>query len=436
MKQLILVGALTLIGTVGTFAIAPFCSVAIYYIFAVLRPQFIWEWSLPPGVAWSRYVALSAIFAAFLVKIGVFPGNLPPDDGRNRGGKGHSQALCAVYFGWLLVTYFMARDRTTSEPYVVEYLKIFAMLAASTILIRTIRQLWILLVAATVCLGYISYEVNSAYFSTGMIVIAKNGYGGLDNNGAGLMLAMGLPLCLAIWDGLQSRWRWGFLAMVPVIAHSVMMTYSRGAMLSLIVVSPLMLIRSRRWLQLLGFGLLFVVLALPTLAGPEIRKRFFSINEVEKDESAQSRFGSWTAAWKMACDNPVFGVGVRNANLFSFQYGADMEGRTIHSQYLQIAADNGFVGLGLYLALLASVFADLRRVRRATRKRDDPESRRTYAIASGTETSLATFCFGGLFLSLETFELPYLLLLLAWKVAEIVSLQKIQPVRPAGTRQP
>ena len=49
----------------------------------------------------------------------------------------------------------------------------------------------------------------------------------------------------------------------------------------------------------------------------------------------------------------MFGVGIRNSNLFSYQYGADMEGRTIHSQYLQIAADNGFVGLGLYLAVLA-----------------------------------------------------------------------------------
>lgn len=435
MKQLILVGMLTLIGTVGTFTIAPFCSVAVYYIFAVLRPQSIWEWSLPPGVAWSRYVALSAIAAAFLVKAGVLPGGRPTDDVRNPAAKGHSPALAVTYFFWILVTYAMARDRETSEPYVIDYLKIFAMLAASTILIRTTWELWTLLVSAGLCLGYIAFEVNSLYFSTGTIAIVRNGYSGLDNNGAGLMLAMGLPICLAIWDGMRSRWRWIFLAMVPVIAHAVMMTYSRGAMLSLIVVSPLMLVRARRRLQLIGFGLLFVTLALPTLAGPEIRKRFFTINEVEKDDSAKARFGSWSAAWAMACDHPVFGVGVRNANLFSFQYGALNEGQTIHSQYLQILADNGFPGLGLYLALLASVFLDLRRVRLATRKRDDPESRRAYAIASGSEASLVTVCFGGIFLSLETFELPYLLMLLAWKSAEVVP-ARTPPGRLAGAGRP
>lgn len=122
----------------------------------------------------------------------------------------------------------------------------------------------------------------------------------------------------------------------------------------------------------------------------------------------------------MAEDNPIFGVGIRNANLFSYDYGADMPGRTIHSQYLQIAADNGFVGLGLYLAMIASVWADTRFCRRAVRGRDDLQSRRIYAVATGVETSMAVFCFGGIFLSLETFELPFLLLLLGSQLAALV----------------
>jgi len=419
MKQLVFVGLLTLLGTLGTFAITPFCGVAVYYIFAVLRPQYIWEWSLPPEVPWSRFVALATITAVLGVKLGIVPDGRVSGAGRVSGPDSPTKILVAVYFGWLLITYAMAHDRQVSEPYVIEYLKIFSMLAISSALIRTIRQLWILLIAAALSLGYIAYEVNSIYFSGGGIAISRNGYGGLDNNGAGLMLAMGLPLCLVIWDNSRTRWRWAFLALVPIIAHAVMMTYSRGAMLSLIVVGPLMIIRARRRAQMISFALLFVVLAIPTMAGPEIRGRFFSINEYKEDDSAQTRVGSWAAAWDIARDYPIFGVGVRNANLYSKQYGADIEGRTIHSQYLQIAADNGFVGLGLYLAILGSVFADIRRVRRASRRRDDPESRRIYAIAAGVETSLATFCFGGLFLSLETFELPYLLFLLGWKVADV-----------------
>ena len=156
------------------------------------------------------------------------------------------------------------------------------------------------------------------------------------------------------------------------------------------------------------------------LAGPEIQARFFTLEHNDVDDSANSRRRSWAAAWKMAKDNPIFGVGIRNANLFSYQYGADMEGRTIHSQYLQIAADNGFVGMGLYLAMIASVWADTRFCRRAVKGRDDLQSRRIYLVATGVETSMAVFCFGGAFLSLENFELPFLLLLLGSQLAALV----------------
>lgn len=416
MKQLLFVAGLTLVGTLGNFVYSPFCGVAVYYAFAVLRPQYIWEWSLPPGVQWSRYVALATIAAAVAAKFGlVGDAGVPP----SRAGR--SRALVFLYAAWLLVTYFTARNREVADPYVFEYFKIFAMMAASFALVRTVRQLWVLLIVAALSLGYIAFEVNSLYFSIGAIRIAREGYGGLDNNGAGLMIAMGLPLCLFVWDGVTRRWRWGFLALVPIIMHASMMTYSRGAMLSMLLTTPLMLLRTRHRKQVLGLGLAFGILAVPILAGPEIQNRFFTISEHDKDESAQSRMGSWTAAIRMAQDYPIFGVGVRNANLFSHQYGADMEGRTIHSQYLQIAADNGFVGLALYLSMLGSVLLDLRRVRRLASARGGDEGRMAHAVAAGTACSLVTFCIGGAFLSLETFELPFLLLLLGSRLAELTA---------------
>jgi probable O-glycosylation ligase (exosortase A-associated) len=201
--------------------------------------------------------------------------------------------------------------------------------------------------------------------------------------------------------------------MIPFIVHAVLMTYSRGAMLSMVVVLPLILLRSRMRVRLIIGLVFFVIFLLPTLAGPEIKARFLTIEQSEVDGSAKSRRGSWNAAWLMALDYPVFGVGLRNSNSFSHQYGADFEGRTIHSQYLQVLADNGFPGLGLYLLILITSWFALRRVRRFIKGRTDPESHRLRTIASGLECSLALYCFGALFLSLEIFELPYLLLLLS-----------------------
>ena len=294
------------------------------------------------------------------------------------------------------------------------------MFTVSAVLIYSVRQVWILMSMTALALGYIAYEINYLYLVNSYLGIQRNGYGGLDNNGAGLMLAMGVPLCYFVWEGIRNSWRWLFLALIPMLVHAVLMTYSRGAMVSLIAVIPLFILRSKRraWLLAFAAGMAFLI---PILAGKEIRERFFSIEQNVVDESANSRRQSWAAAWAIAKDYPIFGVGVRNSNLFSRQYGADMEGRTIHSQYLQITADNGFVGIGLYLGILGATWYSLRRTRLWAKARTDPESLQVYATSCGVEGSLLVFCVGALFLSLDVFELPYLLILLA---AQLYALTK------------
>jgi probable O-glycosylation ligase (exosortase A-associated) len=287
------------------------------------------------------------------------------------------------------------------------------MYAVSAFIIRTVNQVWALFVMVGVVLAYISYEVNYHYFINHYLGMFHNGYCGLDNNGAGLMLAMGVPLCWFSYEGFQKWWRWAFVVPIPLIVHAVLMTYSRGAMLSLLLMCPALVLRSRHRIRL-GIVLgLFAFFAIPLMAGPEIRNWFFSIEAHEVDGSANSRRDSWAAGWGMAKDNPIFGVGVRNANLYSLQYGADVYGRTIHSQYLQIAADNGLVGLALYMGVLGSAWMSLGRCRRFVCGRTDFEANLISSIARGLECSMLVFFIGAFFLSLEVFELPYLLLLLA-----------------------
>jgi probable O-glycosylation ligase (exosortase A-associated) len=418
MKQLIFMVVMTLAGTIGV-VYRPFWGVTVYYLFATLRPQFMWEWALPKGVEWSRFVALATIAGTFAALLGMIP-VVPRGIERPRRKFGRSQAFIALFGLWIFVTFVTARDIDVASNTFLEYLKIFAMLTASIVLLHTVNQLYFLVLQSALALGYIAFEVNYLYLNFRYLGIYHNGYGGLDNNGAGLTLAMGVPVCILLWDEIRGRWRWFFLALAPVIIHAVLMTYSRGAMLSLLATCPLLALRARRRLQMATLGAVLLLGAIPVMAGPEIRARFLTIEKSEEDASANSRRSSWLAAWKMAQDNPVFGVGVRNANLFAYDYGADIKGRTIHSQYLQIAADNGLVGLGLYLAMLASVWADTRFCRVAVKGRDDLHSRRIHLVATSVESSLAVFCVGGTFLSLEVFELPYLLLLLGSQLAALV----------------
>jgi probable O-glycosylation ligase (exosortase A-associated) len=333
---------------------------------------------------------------------------------------------------WVTLAYVMAQNRDAAWPWMVEYWKIFVMFFVSATLIRTLKEVWMLMIVIAVSLGYIAYEVNFLYFASGYLGIYHNGYGGLDNNGAGLMLAIGVPLCIYVYMGTTRWWRWIFASLIPVLLHAVLMTYSRGAMVSLILASPLIFLRGRNKGQLL-LAALAIALVVPSLAGREIRARFFTLENYEDQSSAQQRFASWDAAFEMALDYPVFGVGVRNSNLFSQQYGADMEGRTIHSQFLQILADTGFPGLIIYVSLLMSLLLSLRRVRRWSRARDDEEGRQAYAVACGIEGAMAVFFVGSLFLSLEVFELPYVLILTGAQLAVVLE-NKLMPSTASTAR--
>ncbi|HMP18705.1 MAG TPA: DUF5935 domain-containing protein, partial [Gemmatales bacterium] len=221
MKQLLFMIPAMLVGTVGNLH-HPYLGVMIYYVFAVLRPQFIWEWSLPE-FSWSFYVAI----ATLLVTVGWFFGLFQfEDDGlEKRSNLGH---YAVVVFGiWISITYFTARHQAVAYPYFIEYLKLFVMFIVARCVITDWKQLWKIHLAVILCLCYIAYEINDIYLSQGYLLVYKRGYGGLDNNGAALMLAMGVPMCLYAWDGIRKWWRWGFLLAVPVVIHAVLTSYSR-----------------------------------------------------------------------------------------------------------------------------------------------------------------------------------------------------------------
>jgi probable O-glycosylation ligase (exosortase A-associated) len=436
MKQLLFLILLTLLGTIGTFGINPFWGVAVYYLFAVLRPQYVWDWALwsydAHTIRWSFYVAITTILAAFAHKFGFVTATQKEKSSavdqteesaspQPRGGLTLAHISVLLFGVWVGVSYLGARNQAVAEIWIWEYVKIFIMFLTAAFLIRSIGQVWTLFIIAALSLGYLAYEINVTYFEYRLITIYDRGYGGLDNNGAGLMLAMGVPLCIFAWEGVVHWSRWIFVILVPILIHAVLLSFSRGAMLALVVACPFFYLRSRFKGQLLIGGLIVFLALLPRMAGKEIRDRFFSIEQYDKDESVQGRFSSWKVAWEIAKDYPIDGIGLRNASAYAKEYNPEAADRTIHSQYLQILADTGFVGLGLYLAALFLVWRSTRRVQKATWIPTDLGECRARAAACGVECAMMVFCVGAVFLSLEVFELPYLLLLLGCQLPLFVS---------------
>ena len=407
---------------VGGLAYAPFLPALVYHGFAVLRPQYIWNDALPDSIPWSLAAAGLAIVAAFVSRIGYriaphrFPGVVLPSF--------HFGHLTLGLFAfWITLTYLNAERPDMADDVYADYRKIFLMFFVTCLVMVNVRQAWALFLVVTGSLMYIAFEINEIYLLNGrMNFLTRVGFANLDNNGAGLMLAMGFPLCVYAWDGIRHWVRWVFPVGALLIVHAVLLSYSRGAMLSLLLTSPLYLLRCRNRKAILAAYLIGVALV-PVLASEEISKRFLSIGEHEQDDSAKSRKTTWTIAARMAAERPLLGYGPRNSSLYTHRFGADEEGRVIHSTYFQLAADSGFVGLGLYVIFLGAGVYYANRTRIAVKteaKADDPAARRAYAIACGVEGSILVFAIGCTFLSMETFEPPYILAMLGIQVWSIV----------------
>ena len=447
----------TLGGIAGGLAYSPFVPVLAYHFFSVLRPQFMWEYSLAPYVSnefpWSFLVAIAAIGTSFIWRSAFW---LAPH--RFKGldlPRFHIGHACFGFFAlWITLSYVNARNQLVAEPVYADYRKIFLMFFITSMVMITVRQAWVLYLSCAVALGYIGYEINEIYVTSGGYnFIYKQGFCGLDNNGAALLLSMGIPLCLFAWDGIRHWVRWIYPVMALMIVHSIMLSYSRGAMLSCLLVTPLYLLRTRHLKMVLVFAMIGMAL-LPFMAGKEIVERFSSIGEHDSDESANSRKNTWGIALKMAAENPLLGLGVRNSPLYTYDYGADEEGRVIHSTYLQIAADSGFVGLAGYASIILGALYSCRRVRhsvagaltagalcsalarfaggapwrvRRTEGITGRDAELAYSMACGVEASLISFAFGCMFLSLETFEPFYLIAGLGiqlWAIVQVTRRQR------------
>lgn len=411
MKQLLLLSLMTVAGGLGALY-HPFYGVLLYYTLAVLRPQYLWDWALPIDLRWSL-MAAAIVFASLLL-------NSPKILTHLRVNV--MSILMMAYALFLLLSCLLAYNPHMAQVWGVECGKILLVAIIATFVIDDLRQVRILTYMILIVLGYIAWEVNINYVLDGRLDIFHLGYGGLDNNGAGLLLAMGLPVAGAIALSAPIWWHRVLAAGFGILLmHAVMMTYSRGAMLSGTIGALWMVLHHKPRRHVVAVLLVVTMLA-SVMAGKEIRERMVTTIHYQRDASAQSRFESWGAAWDMIWDSPVVGHGIRNSNQFSLNYGADTYGRTIHNMYLQIGADTGLPAMTLYMTMIVVAFVQMRRSRQmvetfhADRTRHqirDPLADQMPHLVRGLEGSLLTFAFGAVFLSLEVFELSWLLLTLA-----------------------
>jgi probable O-glycosylation ligase (exosortase A-associated) len=196
-----------------------------------------------------------------------------------------------------------------------------------------------------------------------------------DNNDFGLALNMTLPLYFFLArseTNPKMKLLFGslFVMTIPVIFS----TWSRGALVGLAAVfcSLFMMVSLKQRLILVPTITLFTLMAL--LFAPEAwRKRMDPTREGAIDASAQSRLNVWAFSRNLAADYPISGggFGTFTPELFSKYAPAGQMAMAPHSAYFQVLAEHGYVGLGLYLALLWSFYLTAHSLVKQARRRGD-----------------------------------------------------------------
>lgn len=228
-----------------------------------------------------------------------------------------------------------------------------------------------------------------------------------DNNTLALATLMILPL--ANYLRLHSANRWisrGLLAGIALSTVSVLGSYSRGGFVGLGGLGVIAWFRSRKKFIYPIVAGVVIVSALSVMPQGYF-DRLNTIATANEDSSFHGRLVAWQVAWRYASEHFPFGNGMRGSELPSIfnHYFPREETHAAHSIFFEVLGDNGFVGLGLYLAILLLTFLSCVRIRKTTR--GNPELAWAFDLAGMIQLSLFVFCLAGSALSMAYYDVLF-----------------------------
>jgi O-antigen ligase len=253
---------------------------------------------------------------------------------------------------------------------------------------------------------------------------------GEKNRYAQVMLVL-VPLALSLaFRAPRGIWRVATLTATASIGLGFVLAFSRGGAIGaacmLLVAMGLRLIDARKALFVgLGAGLLLVAMPqywtrLETI-GTSVSALGDESQGASADGATRRRITEMLAAGRVFLDHPVIGVGPGMFKSYSAEYGnvgalRKIEGgRRAHSLYLEFAAENGVIGLGLLLAALALTFVGLMGARRANLAEDSEMA----DLATAYLLALVSYLCTGVFLHLSYMRYFYIVLALGGAVAHV-----------------
>jgi O-antigen ligase len=358
-----------------------------------------------------------------------------------------------VFLLWALVTVFFSIEPETAIDAYIERLKALVIFFVVVNTLRTPQQLrfYILLILV----AFLIYPARGTllnyvrgYHPFGRAVWNKM-YGNGNDLAAMTLLMLGSALAIATVKGQNARVRQAATALVPVTLLIILLTQSRGVFLGLLVgFGPPLVARLRKRPSGTVAAVLIVVALLAALVPQASWHRLASITKVSSETLAQAgeektladRLAMSSAVdrrhilengLKLVADHPVLGIGIGCFNQAIVRYMPELgpSGKDAHNTYLSLAAEMGLPGLLLWLGLVGSVLAQVRR-RRARLEADD----RTIQ-ALWIHRAIIGFLIASFFGSYSGITMFYLFLGILWAASNVLGRDATEPGTPPPARR-
>jgi O-antigen ligase len=216
-----------------------------------------------------------------------------------------------------------------------------------------------------------------------------------NTNDMALHLVTVLPIPVALLFGSKGMARkLLFGACAATMISAIVLSYSRGAFLGMVVVLLFIALkvgRRRRaeiMLAVLGFAGVIVLLA-PDKYG--IRLLSIVVPSLDPEGSADSRRGELFRSIYVALRHPLLGIGMGN-----YQPEMSYKGLVTHNSYTQVASEMGMTALACYTMFIVTPLKKLAQIVRETF--EIPDSR-FHHLALGLQASLIAYLVSSFFLA-------------------------------------
>jgi putative inorganic carbon (hco3(-)) transporter len=313
--------------------------------------------------------------------------------------------------------------------------KIVVLFILVTSFVNTRDRIHALVLTAVIGVGFqaiadgLKFVVTAGHFHS----VGNLAWG--DNNQEGLFILMAVPLLTYLRNVMTDKLaRLGLTAALVLFVLAILSTWSRGALVGLVVLGLAGVLVSKRKIPYI-VAMVFVAIAITVVFPSGFLERADTIQTADQDASFMGRVVAWKMSTVIALDRPL-GGGMESVQIhdvwdhyvpqfdrLSFiPTDPPLSAHAAHSIYFEALGDLGFPGLAVFLGILLLTLLGLHRTRKRAAR--IPELYWAERLAAQLQLAVVVYMVSGAALSAVYLDIPWLFFGISAAVGRVVAEQR------------